>query len=47
MISNIELIAVSQKDGENLIAVLKEAAAKPKGDPEAVVELAYSYEPPL
>jgi len=45
MTSNIEVLAISKKDGDNLITVLREAAAKPKTDPGSVIELAYSYEP--
>ncbi len=45
MTSNIEVLAISKKDGDNLIAVLKEAAAKAKTDTGSVIELAYSYDP--
>jgi hypothetical protein len=45
MTSNIEVLAISKKDGDNLITVLREAASKPKTDPLSVIELAYSYDP--
>jgi hypothetical protein len=45
MTSNIEVLAISKQDGDNLIAVLKAAATKSKTDPESVIELVYSYNP--
>lgn len=44
MTSNIEVLAVSKKDGDVLIQVLKEAKEKPRTDPGSVIELAYSYD---
>jgi len=44
MTSNIEVLAVSKKDGDVLIQILKEAKEKPKTDQGSVIELAYSYD---